>query len=98
MALVTMAATAAPGFAVLQALSVSHQGSRCKAAQRRILQAACDPRTWSVSGDANCMARGDSFRAMAQTPSAESVSMEKFSSVEELKAALLGSLEGAHFC
>ena len=82
--------------------AVSFSGRSCNV-PRRIFQATCDRRTRIVSRNGGeCtvrVERGEKVIAMAQTPEAvgaESVSMENFESVEELKAALLDSLEGAH--
>jgi hypothetical protein len=104
MALVTMTAPAASACGVLHALSVPHQGLRCiasalGAAAVRISQPPCEPR--SRTAERRVRVRGERLKAMAESPgtaSAESatVSIENFSSVEELKAVLLGSLEGAH--
>ncbi|KAG0570470.1 hypothetical protein M758_6G158400 [Ceratodon purpureus] len=97
----------ASGCGVLQALSASHGGigyvlgTSAVPLSRRVLQVTCESRTRTVWGDGEeCRARGlrgEKVKAMAEnsgTANAESFVVEDFSSVEDLKAALLGSLEG----
>lgn len=99
MALVTIAT---PGCGALHTLLFSSEGLRrigtptvsvsslcCKLQRKRTISRNVE--------ECRVRVRGEKSKVMAQTPgtaSAESLSMDNFSSVEELKTALLGSLEG----
>lgn len=104
MALVTMSSAAIPGYAALHALPPL----LCPAPRRCCWELPRKKkRSLLLPNVKECRARvrvrGEKINATAQTPGAaaasaesSSVSMDNISSVEELKAALLDSLEGAH--
>lgn len=81
---------------------VSVSSRSCVLQRKGSLQTVVEPRPRGNSGnveDCRLRVRGKSFKVAAQSPetaASESISMDNFSSVEELKAVLISSLEGVN--
>lgn len=79
---------------------VSMSSRSCALQRKGAVQTVVELRARGNSGnvkDSRVRVRGENFKVAARSPetaASESISMDDFSSVEELKAALINSLEG----